>query len=73
VENSPKPPRKRNEPTKSGRKPPGQFVSNELEEHTARFLQEIKGLAARREEAKSEETTGPPPKRQPPDQRSKRR
>jgi hypothetical protein len=70
VEKSAKPPYKRDESPKKPGKPPGQFISNELEEQTARFLREIKGLAKRRNEARAEETPGPPPSR---DQRSKRR
>jgi hypothetical protein len=69
VENSAKPPEKGNESTESARRPPGQFISNELEEQTARFLREIKGLAKRRKKARDEETSGPPPD---PDQRSRR-
>jgi hypothetical protein len=73
VENSPNPPRKKQEQRKRPDKPPGQFVTNELEAETARFLREIKGLARRREQAKSREAKGPPPKRPPDDQRSSRR
>jgi hypothetical protein len=73
VENSPNPPRKEQEQRKQPAKPPGQFVTNELEAETARFLREIKGLAKRREQAKAEEAKGPPPKRPPDDQRSSRR
>jgi hypothetical protein len=46
---------------KAGRKPPGQFVSDELEEQTARFIEGVKGLAQRRRKRASEETSGPPP------------
>jgi hypothetical protein len=73
VENSQKPPDIEQEQRQRPNKPPGQFISNELEEETARFLREIKGLAKRREQAKSEESKGPPPKRPPDDQRSSRR
>jgi hypothetical protein len=52
----------------SVKKPPGEFVSDELEEHTKRFLEEAKGRAKRRREA-SEETPGPPP----PDERQRSR
>jgi hypothetical protein len=45
----------------SGRKPPGQFISNELEEQTARFIEGVKGLAKRRRELENEERSGPPP------------
>jgi hypothetical protein len=69
VENPAKPPGKRNETTEPAPRPPGQFISNELEEQTARFLREIKGLAKRRKKAQEEESSGPPPD---PDQRSRR-
>ena len=46
---------------KSGRKPPGHFVSDELEEQTARFIEDVKGLAQRRNARQSEEGPGPPP------------
>ena len=52
------------------KKPPGEFVSNELQEQTKRFLEEVKGLAKRRREA-SEDHPGPPPPHDP--QRSRRR
>jgi hypothetical protein len=71
VENSPKPHNDKHGRNEREAKPPGQFVTNELEEHTARFLREIKGMTKRRKEAKADETSGPPP--QPPDQRSRRR
>jgi hypothetical protein len=53
-------------------KPPGQFVTDELEEQTARFLEQVKGLARRRRETEAEEQAkgGPPPPD--PDQRSRR-
>ena len=73
VENPLKPPDKQHDERKRPDKPPGEFVTNELEEQTARFLREIKGLAKRREQARSEESAGPPPKRPPGDQRSSRR
>ncbi|HXV03025.1 MAG TPA: hypothetical protein VFP24_05585 [Gaiellaceae bacterium] len=73
VENPRKPPDIKQEQRQRPDKPPGQFISNELEEETARFLREIKGLAKRREQAKSDESKGPPPKRPPDDQRSSRR
>jgi len=44
------------------RKVPGQFVSDELEEQTARFLEEVKELAERRKARESEEGSGPPPR-----------
>jgi hypothetical protein len=52
------------------KKPPGEFISDELEEHTKRFLEEVKGLAKRRREA-SEDNPGPPPPSE--RQRSRRR
>jgi hypothetical protein len=50
---------------------PGEFVSDELEAQTKRFLEEVKGLARRRREAVEQDQPGPPP----PDrsQRSRRR
>ena len=51
------------------KKPPGEFV-NELERHTKRFLEEVKGRAKRRREA-SDESGGPPPPSE--RQRSRRR
>jgi len=47
---------------KSGRKPPGHFVSDELAEQTARFIEDVKGLARRRNERQSDEGPGPPPR-----------
>jgi hypothetical protein len=70
VENAVKKPEKQEKsPRSPGAKPPGQFVSNELEEQTARFIEDVKGLAKRRKEHAAEEGPGPPPARQ----RSKRR
>jgi hypothetical protein len=46
---------------RSGAKPPGQFVSDELEEQTARFLEDVKGLAKRRKD-QAEDSPGPPPR-----------
>jgi hypothetical protein len=46
----------------AGKKPPGEFVSDELEAHTKRFLEEVKVLAKRRREAVAEKN-GPPPKK----------
>ena len=68
-ENSPK---KQDKADKSAGKPPGQFVSNDLEQHTARFIEAVKDLARRRKEVEAEEKEGPPP---PPggSQRSRRR
>jgi hypothetical protein len=53
---------KREKTVKSGDKPPGQFVSDELKEQTARFLEDVKGLAKRRKESAAEDTPGPPPR-----------
>ena len=54
-------PKKQDKADKSARKPPGQFVSNDLEQHTARFIEEVKDLARRRKEVEAEEKQGPPP------------
>jgi hypothetical protein len=62
VEKSGKNPKKEENTDKSGTKPPGQFVSDELKEQTARFLEDVKGLAKRRKERASEDTPGPPPR-----------
>lgn len=61
VENSDDTPKSRNRDDPAAGKPPGEFVTDELEEHTKRFVQEAKGLAKRRREATAEEQTGPPP------------
>jgi hypothetical protein len=57
---------------KPGEKPPGHFVTDELKEQTAQFLEQVKGLARRRREIEAEEQGkgGPPPPD--PDQRSRR-
>jgi hypothetical protein len=47
---------------RSGAKPPGQFVSDELAEQTARFLEDVKGLAKRRKDQAAEDGPGPPPR-----------
>jgi hypothetical protein len=47
---------------KSEGKPPGQFVSDELKEQTARFLEDVKGLAKRRRERTAKDGPGPPPR-----------
>jgi hypothetical protein len=70
VEKPGKKPKKQEKPDESGRKPPGQFVSSELEEHTARFIEDVKDLAKRRRERAAEDTAGPPPRGS---QRSRRR
>jgi hypothetical protein len=63
-------------PAKSGKsvkKPPGQFISEELEAETARFIEEVKGLAKRRMSTAKQTKRGLPPPRDDPDQRSSRR
>jgi hypothetical protein len=47
---------------KPRRKPPGQFISDELEEQTARFIEDVKGLAQRRKSNETEKASGPPPR-----------
>jgi hypothetical protein len=54
---------------RKSRKLPGQFVSDELEEQTARFIEDVKGRAKRRSEDQ-DEPHGPPPPDD--DQRSRR-
>jgi hypothetical protein len=70
VENSKNPKKPHKHEEGSVKKPPGEFVSDELEEHTKRFLEEVKGRAKRRREA-SDESPGPPPPSE--GQRSRRR
>jgi hypothetical protein len=72
VENSEDEAREPHTSGKSGQKPPGEFVSGELEEQTARFLEDVKGLARRRKKSEAEEHAkgGPPPADS--DQRSRR-
>jgi hypothetical protein len=70
VENSKDTPKPPNDKEPDVEKLPGQFVSNELEEQTKRFLAEVKGLAKRRREA-AEDQPGPPPPKD--SQRSRRR
>ena len=62
----------RNKPDKPDGRPPGQFVSDDLEEHTARFIAEVKDLAQRRRDVAAKERRGPPPQAGG-DQRSRRR
>jgi hypothetical protein len=71
VENSKDTPKRRNDGEPKPGKPPGEFVNDELEAQTKRFLEDIKGLAKRRREALPEEQPGPP--RRDEDQRSRRR
>lgn len=54
----------------SMKKPPGEFVNAEHEEHTKRFIEEVKGRAKRRREATDEGGGPPPPSER---QRSRRR
>jgi hypothetical protein len=68
-----KQPQNRDKSDKSASKPPGQFVSAELEAETARFIEEVKGLARRRREVAAKPAAGLPPPRNDRDQRSKRR
>jgi hypothetical protein len=70
VENSKDTPKPPNDEGADVKKPPGQFVSDELEEQTKRFLAEVKGLAKRRREAAGDKPGPPPPKDS---QRSRRR
>ena len=71
VENAKHTQKARNSDDPAAKKPPGEFVSDELEEQTKRFLEEVKGLAKRRREAAGADLAGPPP---PPErQRSRRR
>ena len=64
---------KRDQPDKSGAKPPGQFVSDELEEQTARFIEEVKGLARRRKGVEDDDKPRLPPPRPGGAQRPRRR
>lgn len=43
----------------NGKRPPGDFVSEELEDATARFIEEVKERAKRR----TRPSVGPPPKK----------
>lgn len=61
VENSRDTQKPRNDEEADVKKPPGQFVNDELEEQTMRFLEEVKGLAKRRRKASEEDQLGPPP------------
>jgi hypothetical protein len=63
-------PNRCNDDDPAGGKPPGEFVSDELEAQTKRFLDEVKDRAKRRREAADGENKGPPPRD---DQRSRRR
>jgi hypothetical protein len=72
VENSKHTQKARNSDDPAADKPPGEFLTDELEAHTKRFLEEVKGLAKRRRDAAGERS-GPPPPEEPRSQRSKRR
>lgn len=61
MENSKDTQNPRNDEEPDVKKPPGEFVNDELEEQTMRFLEEVKGLAKRRREASEDEQVGPPP------------
>lgn len=69
VENSANNRKPRKKADKSAARLPGQFVSDELAEQTARFVETAKSLAQRRRERDASEPEGPPP---PGDQRSRR-
>ena len=69
VENSKRTQKARSSDDPAAGRPPGEFVSDELEEQTKRFLEEVKGIAKRRRQAASEDQAGPPP----PDERQRSR
>jgi hypothetical protein len=71
VEKSGKNRKQHDKADKSATAPPGQFISNDLERETARFIDEVKKLAQRRKKRAAEERHGPP--RPDDDQRSRRR
>jgi hypothetical protein len=73
VQNSPDDARPRQKEDPSVQKPPGHFVSDELEEQTKRFLEEVKGRTSRRRAAaqQDQDQLGPPPRTN--GQRSRRR
>jgi hypothetical protein len=73
VEKDDQHPEKPAESGKSVKKPPGQFVSDEFEAETARFIEQVKGLARRRRSTAAQPKRGVPPPREDPDQRSSRR
>jgi hypothetical protein len=62
VEKPGKPRKKQDKPDVPDGKPPGQFVSNDLEQQTARFIEEVKDLAQRRKQREAEDRQGPPPR-----------
>jgi hypothetical protein len=61
VENFLETPNPHNRDDREAAKPPGEFISDELEAHTKRFVENAKGLAQRRRDAATQEKTGPPP------------
>ena len=61
VENFLDTPNPHNDGDPAGTKPPGEFISDELEAQTKRFVEDAKGLAKRRKEAATHEQPGPPP------------
>ena len=61
MENSKDTPKPRKSSDPAAKKPPGEFVTDELAEHTTRFLEEVKGLAKRRRQAAAEQAGPPPP------------
>lgn len=71
VEKSGKNRKQQNKADKSAAPPPGQFISDDLERETARFIDEVKELAKRRKKRAAEERHGPP--KPDDDQRSRRR
>ncbi len=64
VEKSLNTPDPHNDGDPAAKKPPGEFLSDELEEQTKRFVEDAKGLAKRRREAATQEASGPPPPEQ---------
>jgi hypothetical protein len=61
VEKPEKNPQQQEKSANPAPRPPGQFVTSELEEQTARFIENVKDLAQRRRELEAEEGQGPPP------------
>jgi hypothetical protein len=62
VEKSGKNRKQQNKAENPATPPPGQFISNDLERETARFIAEVKELAKRRKKRAAEERHGPPPR-----------
>jgi hypothetical protein len=60
VEKSVKNRKQQNKADESAASPPGQFITNDLERETARFIDEAKELARRRKKRAAEESHGPP-------------